>query len=172
MKVYAAVDPRLPLGEVPGYARRVEQLGFDGLHVAETIHDSLAVALLALEHSTRMTVRTSVTLAFVRSPTLVAYTAWDLSTMSGRRFELGLGSQIKQNIRDRYAMPWSEPCSRMKDYLGALNALFTVFHTGEPLDYRGETYQLTRMQPYFNPGPADVETPPVWLGAVRWPAVS
>jgi predicted TIM-barrel fold metal-dependent hydrolase len=40
MKAYAAVDPQLPLAAVPAYARRVEQLGFDGLHIAETIHDS------------------------------------------------------------------------------------------------------------------------------------
>ena len=126
MKVYSGMDPRLPLRDVAGYARRVEQLGFDGLHVAETIHDSLAVALLALEHTTTMTVRTSITLAFVRSPTLVAYTAWDLAVMSGGRFELGLGSQIKQNIRDRYGMPWSEPRSRMRDYLGALSQRLTT----------------------------------------------
>src|SRR5919205_2631725 len=108
MKVYAAMDPQLPLADVPAYGRRVEHLGFDGLHVAETIHDSLALALLALEHTTRITVRTAVTLAFVRSPTLVAYTAWDLSVLSGGRFELGLGTQIKQNIEGRYGMPWGE----------------------------------------------------------------
>src|SRR5690349_2149019 len=106
MKVYAAMDPQLPLAAVPTYARRVERLGFDGLHVAETIHDSLAVALLALEHTVRITVRTAVTLAFVRSPTLVAYTTWDLSVLSGGRFELGLGTQVKQNIEDRFGMPW------------------------------------------------------------------
>ena len=99
MKVYAALDPRLPLSAVAGYAQRVELIGFDGLHVAETLHDSLAVALMALtEHTTRLTVRTAVTLAFVRSPTLVAYTAWDLAALSGGRFELGLGTQIRQNI--------------------------------------------------------------------------
>ena len=168
MKVYAGMDPRLPLRDVAEYARRVEQLGFDGVHVAETIHDSLAVALLALEHTTAITVRTSITLAFVRSPTLVAYTAWDLALMSGGRFELGLGSQIKQNIRDRYGMPWSEPRSRMREYLGALEALFTAFRTGGPLDFQGQSYQLTRLQPYFNPGPDDaVSSPPVWLGAVN-----
>lgn len=167
MRVYAAMDPRLPLSAVAGYAQRVERLGFDGLHIAETLHDSLAVALLALEHTTRLTVRTAVTLAFVRSPTLVAYTAWDLAAMSGGRFELGLGTQIKQNIAGRYGMPWSEPRSRMRDYLGALAALFTVFRTGDPLDYRSEDYQLTRMQPYFNPGPIAVGDPAIWLGAVN-----
>jgi probable F420-dependent oxidoreductase len=167
MKVYAAVDPQLPLAAVGAYAQRVEQLGFDGLHVAETIHDSLAVALLAVEHTTRVTVRTAVTLAFVRSPTLVAYAAWDLSTLSGRRFELGLGTQIKQNIEGRFGMPWSEPLSRLRDYVGALDALFGAFRTGGALRYEGGHYRLTRMQPYFNPGPSDAVTPPIWLGAVN-----
>src|SRR5215217_867982 len=168
MKAYPAMDPELPLAAVPAYAQRVEQLGFDGLHVAETIHDSLAVALLALEHTTRITVRTAVTLAFVRSPTLVAYAAWDLSILSGGRFELGLGTQIKQNIQDRFGMPWSEPRSRLRDYVGALNALFSAFRSGDRLNYEGEHYRLTRMQPYFNPGPSDaVMTPPIWLGAVN-----
>ncbi|MFR9753292.1 TIGR03617 family F420-dependent LLM class oxidoreductase [Nocardia sp. 004] len=167
MQAYAAMDPRLPLAAVPAYARRIEQLGFDGLHVPETIHDSLAVALLALEHTTRLTVRTAVTLAFVRSPTLVAYTAWDLSTMSGGRFELGLGTQIKQNIEGRFGVPWSEPRSRMAEYLAALDALFTAFRDGGPLHYEGDHYRLTRMQPYFNPGPSATRTPPVWLGAVN-----
>ena len=56
----------------------------------------------------------------------------------------------------------------MRDYLGALEALFTAFRTGGPLDFRGPSYQLTRLQPYFNPGPDDgVAPPPVWLGAVN-----
>jgi probable F420-dependent oxidoreductase len=167
MKAYAAMNPELPLAAVPAYARRVEHLGFDGLHVAETIHDSLAVALLALEHTARITVRTAVTLAFVRSPTLVAYAAWDLSILSGGRFELGLGTQIKQNIQDRFGMPWTEPLSRIRDYVGALNALFSTFRTGGPLRHEGDHYRLTRMQPYFNPGPSDAVTPPIWLGAVN-----
>lgn len=167
MKVYAALNPELPLAAVPAYARRVEKLGFDGLHVAETIHDSLAVALLALEHTTRIIVRTAVTLAFVRSPTLVAYSAWDLSILSGGRFELGLGSQIKQNIRDRFGMPWAEPRSRMTEYIAALDELFGAFRTGGSLRYEGEHYRLTRLQPYFNPGPSDAVIPPIWLGAVN-----
>ena len=167
MKVYAAMDPQLPLTAVPDYARRVEHLGFDGLHVAETIHDSLAVALLALEHTAGITVRTAVTLAFVRSPTLVAYTAWDLSVVSGGRFELGLGTQIKQNIEDRFGMPWTEPRARMTEYVAAVTALFDAFRTGGPVRYEGDIYRVTRMQPYFNPGPSAAVTPPIWLGAVN-----
>lgn len=167
MKAFAAMAPELPLAAVPGYARRVERLGFDGLHVAETIHDSMAVALLAVEHTTDIVVRTAVTLAFVRSPTLVAYTAWDLAILSGGRFELGLGTQIKQNIQDRFGMPWTEPRTRMAEYIAVLQALFEAFRTGGGVHYEGDSYRVTRLQPYFNPGPKDIEPPRIWLGAVN-----
>ena len=55
-------------------------------------------------------------------------------------------------------MPWSEPVSRMRDYLEALGDLFHTFGTGERLHHEGPHYRLTRMQPYFNPGP-DRTTP-------------
>jgi probable F420-dependent oxidoreductase len=167
MQVFAAMAPELPLAAVPGYARRVEQLGFDGLHIAETIHDSLAAALPAVEHTTTMTIRTAVTLAFVRSPTLVAYTAWDLAILSAGRFELGLGTQIRQNIEDRFGMPWTEPRARMAEYVAVLQALFEAFRTGDAVHYEGDAYRVTRLQPYFNPGPKDIAPPRIWLGAVN-----
>ncbi|MCU1462072.1 MAG: uncharacterized protein JWO37_2147 [Acidimicrobiales bacterium] len=168
MKVYAGMDPRMPLRDVGRYAQRVEVMGYDGLHVAETIHDAFAVSLLAAEHTDRITIRTSVALAFVRSPLLTAYTAWDLAQFSGGRFELGLGTQIRQNIEDRYGMPWAEPVERMRDYLSALGDLYRTFQTGARLQHEGPHYRLTRMQPYFNPGPDTDARPPVtWLGGVN-----
>ena len=168
VKVYASMDPRLPLSEVAAHARRIESLGYDGLHVAETIHDSLAVSMLALEHTTTLTVRTAVTIAFARSPTLVATSAWGLSKMSGGRFELGLGTQIRQNIEQRFGMPWSEPSERLGDYIGALAALFESFATGQAPAHHGPHYSVTRLQPYFNPGPDPaVAAPRIWIGGVN-----
>lgn len=168
MKVYTGMDPRISLRDVGAHARRAEAAGYDGLQVSETIHDGFALALLALEHTERITVRTSVALAFARSPMLTAYTAWDLARFSGGRFHLGLGTQIKQNIEDRYGMPWSEPAARMREYVGAVRAAFATFRTGERPAFEGEHYRITRMQPYFNPGPdAETPEPPVFLGGVN-----
>ena len=44
MRVYAGMDPGLEVPGVIAHAKRVEALGYDGLHVAETVHDALAVA--------------------------------------------------------------------------------------------------------------------------------
>ncbi len=169
MKVYAGMDPRCSLTEAVAHAQRVERLGYDGLHVAETVHDSMAVALLVAEHTERITVRTSVTLAFTRSPTLLAYAAWDLSKFSGGRFQLGLGTQIRQNIEERYGVPFGEdPIARLGDYVGAVRAVFASFASGTAPAYESPHYRVTRLQPYFNPGP-DSETmaPPVYLGGVQ-----
>lgn len=169
MKVYAGMDPRLSLRDAVAHASRVEALGYDGLHVAETVHDGLAVALLCAEHTTRITVRTSVALAFARSPTLTAYAAWDIAVLSGGRFELGLGTQIRQNIEDRYAVPFGEdPVARLGDYVGAVRAAFASFASGEPPSYESPHYRVTRMQPYFNPGPdAATVAPRIYLGGVQ-----
>lgn len=167
MQIFAALDARMPLSQVPRVAERMERLGFDGVHIPETIHDAFAVALLAAEHTSRITVRTAVSLAFVRSPTQVAYNAWDLATFSGGRFELGLGTQIRQNIEDRFGMPWTEPVSRLREYVEAVQHLFAAFGSGGPVHYEGDHYRIVRMQPYFNPGPADLAPPPILLGAVN-----
>jgi probable F420-dependent oxidoreductase len=169
MKVYAGMDPRLSLPEAVAHAQRVEGLGYDGLHVAETVHDSMAVALLVAEHTERVTVRTSVTLAFARSPTLLAYAAWDLAKLSAGRFELGLGTQVRQNIEDRYAVPFGDdPIGRLGDYVGGVRAAFASFASGTAPSYESPHYRVTRMQPYFNPGPDAATQPPlIYLGGVQ-----
>jgi probable F420-dependent oxidoreductase len=163
------MDPRLSLADAVAHAQRVEEMGYDGLHVAETVHDALAVALVVAEHTERITVRTSVALAFTRSPTLVAYAAWDLAKLSGGRFQLGLGTQIRQNIEDRYAVPFGEdPIGRLRDYVGAVRAAFAAFGSGVAPSYESEHYHLTRLQPYFNPGPDGETAPPaIYLGGVQ-----
>ncbi|WP_137726257.1 TIGR03617 family F420-dependent LLM class oxidoreductase [Prescottella subtropica] len=167
MKVYTGTDAAADLATVAATARRAEAAGYDGLHVSETVHDPFLLALAALQATERITVRTSVALAFVRSPVAVAYTAWDLAAMSGGRFHLGLGSQIRQNIEERYAASWSAPAPRMREYVRTLRAVFETFRTGELVPEVGEHYRFTRMQPYFNPGPdADTPAPPIYLGGV------
>ena len=161
------MSDRIALADVGDFARRVEALGYDTLHVPETVHDGLMVSLLALQATTRLQVTSSVILAFVRSPMLVAYTAWDLAALGGGRFELGLGSQIKQNIEGRYSMPWTEPVGRMREYVEALRAIWHSFATGDPLNYRGEHYRFTRLQPFFNPGDHGHGLPAIWLGGVN-----
>lgn len=169
MKVYAGMSDRVALMDTIAYAQRVERLGYDGLHVPETVHDGLAVSLLALEHTTTLEVRTSLILAFPRSPMLTALSAWDLALMSGGRFQLGIGSQIRQNVEGRFSIPWRDPIGKMREYVESLRAIWHTFATGAPLSVSGEHYTFSRLQPFFNPGPLPegVAAPTIWLGGVN-----
>lgn len=156
----------MPLSQVAAHARRAESLGYDGLEVPEAVHDGLTAATVALSATSRLRVATSVLVAFPRSPMAMAHAAWDLQEMSGGRFELGLGSQVRGNITGRYSTPWSAPVPRMREYVGALRAIFACFQDGGALRFEGEHYRFTRLQPFFNPGPIEHPAIPIRLGGV------
>ena len=166
MEVWAGMDQRMPLGDVAQHARRAEALGYDGLNVPDAVHDGLLLAHAALSATTTLRVATSVLVAFPRSPMNVAHAAWDLQSLSGGRFELGLGSQVRGNIVGRYSTSWSPPVPRMREYVGALRAIFACWQSGEKLAFEGEHYRFTRMQPFFNPGPLDEGPPMIHLAAI------
>lgn len=121
---------------------------------------------MALQATRRLVVGIGVLVAFPRSPMVVAHAAWDLQLLSGGRFELGLGPQVRGNIVGRYATPWTPPAPRMREYVQALRAIFDCFQHGKPLLYEGEHYQFKRLQPFFNPGPIEQPEIPIYLGAV------
>ena len=167
MEVYATIDnPHMKLADVPAHAARAESLGFTGLLVPEAVHDPFLMSLLALEHTAHLVVATSVVVAFPRSPTVVAHSAWDLQAISRGRFHLGLGTQVKGNVMGRFATPWSAPVPRMRDYVGAIRAVWRTWQEGAPLRFESKHYRLDRMQPFFNPGPIEHPDIPIYLGGV------
>ena len=165
-EVFAATPEDMGPGEIGAHAARAEAMGFDGLQVPDAIHDGQLLAALALNATSSLLVGTGVLVAFPRSPMTVAIASWDLQKMSGGRFELGLGTQIKQNIEQRYSARWDKPVSQLREYVQSLKAIFHSFQTGERLCFEGQHYQFTRLQPFFNPGPIEHPDIPVLCGAV------
>lgn len=165
-EVFATMDQRLPLSRVEAHAARAESLGCDGLLVPEAVHDGLLAAACALRATARIRVATGVLVAFPRSPMAVALAAWDLAEVSGGRFELGLGSQVRGNVEGRYGVAWTPPVARMREYVGALRAIFTSFQTGAPLRFEGQHYRMKRLQPFFRPDPLSHAAPPILVGGV------
>lgn len=161
MKFDVLVEPGSP-AEVAGAARTAEALGIARLRVQETRHDPFVSSALALAATQRIEVGTEIAVAFARSPTVVALAAWDLAALSGGRFHLGLGSQVKAHIERRYGMVWDRPIGRMREFVQALDALWRCWQEGAPLRVEGRFYRLTLMTPYFNPGP--IATPAVRVG--------
>lgn len=146
-------------------ARRLEDLGLDGVITVEGPQDVFFPLAMAAA-STDLDVATAVALAFPRSPTTTAYQAWDLQRLSRGRFRLGLGSQIRANVERRYSATWRQPVERMREFVAATRAVFSCWQDDEPLDFRGEHYELTLMQPTFCPAPLEWGPPPVLVGAM------
>ncbi|RQO42194.1 LLM class F420-dependent oxidoreductase [Rhodococcus sp. KBW08] len=167
MELVTSLPADTPLRQVAQHVERIEKLGFDTVHISETVRDPFAVAALAVEHSTTLTVRTSMVVAFARSPMVTALAAWDLADFSGGRFQLGLATQVRGNIVGRYSMPWTDPVAQLRDYVGAVREIFRVFQTGGKLDYAGSHYTFNRLQPYFSPGQIGVPAPEIWTGGVN-----
>lgn len=147
-------------------AAQAEELGFDGVWVAETKSDPFLALGAASVPTSRVVLGTNIVVAFARSPMTVAMTANDVQAMSGGRLILGLGSQIKPHITRRFSMPWSAPAERMKEYVEALRAIWRSWNECEPLRFEGEFYRHTLMTPMFSPEPNPHGAPAVYVAAV------
>lgn len=158
----AGTDPRAFAAD----AAELESAGYDGLFAAETKHDPFVSLTAAAMRTERVSLMTGIAVAFARNPMTVAETANDVQLVSGGRFILGLGSQIKPHIEHRFSMPWSAPAARMHEFVEAVRAIWSAWETGERLAFTGEHYRHTLMSPFFSPGPNPFGTPPIWLAAV------
>jgi probable F420-dependent oxidoreductase len=163
MKVDAHIEYQT-LQEVPALARAAEEIGLDGVWFSETSHDPFLGAALAAEHTRRISIGTSVAIAFTRSPTVLAHTAWDLAALSGGRFILGLGSQVKAHITRRFGLPWDPPAPKLREAVEAVRSVWTAWREGTALEYRGRFYTLTLMTPFFTPPPQPAHIPIVTAG--------
>ncbi len=160
----------LGIGGIGAAARRIEQLGFDGIIESETAgHDPFFPILIAAEHTERVSLSTGVAIAFPRSPMVIAQMAWDLQRFSGGRFQLGLGTQVKGHNERRYGTPWTAPPGpRIREYILCLKAIFRTFQNSEePSYFSGEHYQFTMLPPVFSPGRIEHPHVPIHLAAVN-----
>lgn len=160
------IDPT-ELSRAGEYAATAEALGFNAIWTLETRHDPFLPLALAASTTSRIQLGTSVALAFPRSPTTIAHTAWDVAALSKGRFILGLGTQVKAHIERRFGAQWGPPVEKLRDYIGAMRAVWQSWRTGERLRYEGPFYTLKLMTPFFNPEPLSYPDPPVYIAGVN-----
>ncbi|MEN9935669.1 MAG: hypothetical protein RLZZ387_2248 [Chloroflexota bacterium] len=155
------------LNEASAIARAAEAVGFAGLWTTETKHNPFFPLLIAADHTAEIELGTAVAIAFARSPMVTAQAAWDMQAFSGGRFILGLGTQVKAHIERRFGMAWDPPVAKLRDYIGALRAIWESWQSGAKLDYRGQFYNHTLMIPFFNPGPIAEPRIPIYIAGVN-----
>ena len=147
-------------------AARLEALGYDGAFSFEGPHDPFFPLVQAAAATERITLYPGVAIAFARSPMRLAQIAQDLQTISGGRFLLGLGTQIRAHIERRFGMPWSRPAARLREMVLAIREIWRCWSEGAPLAFEGEFYRHTLMTPMFDPGPNLYGDPPIFLAGV------
>jgi probable F420-dependent oxidoreductase len=154
------------LGDAAAEARRLADIGYDGVYTLEGSWDPFYPLVMAAEHAPELDIATGIAVAFPRNPMHLAYQAWDLQKFSNGKFLLGIGSQVKAHIEKRFGVEFSPPAARMREYIQALKAIFDCWQNGADMAFDGKYFRHTLMTPMFNPGPLDCGPPPVMLGAL------
>ena len=177
------VETLLPLGKVdPGLRKpeksydlkrifedsaTVESLGYDGIMFEETKHDPFIASALAAQSTSRINIGTAVAMAFPRSPTIVAMSAWNIQKISNGRFILGLGSQVKGHVERRFGMKWSPPGPWLKEYVLAVKEIWSSWQESRQPKINGKFYNINLSVPLFDPGPIENSNIPIHLAAVN-----
>src|SRR6187431_2952174 len=165
MHVDVMTTPR-PLREMGAFAHRVEAAGFSGMLFTEAGRTAYLSAGVTAVAAPGLEFSTGVAVAFPRSPMVTAQVAWELQELTGGRFRLGLGTQVRKHVVRRYGVEFERPGPRLRDYVLAVKACFAGFR-GEPLDHHGEFYELTFLNSQWSPGAIEQPDPKVDIAAVN-----
>ena len=142
---------------IPGEAAWAESMGYDGVTASETGHDPLLAMTLAATATSRVSLETHVAIAFPRSPMVLAYTSRDIQDLSGGRFRLGLGTQVKGHIERRYSTVWESRAQAAGIHPLAEKHLDGVGN-GRKARLPGRFLPLYPYDPFLQPWPG--KTPP------------
>ena len=155
-----------PLRQMQDVARAAEAAGFSGLVITESgrpAFSSCAAAGLAAN----LDIATGVAVAFARSPMVTASSAWELAELTGGRFRLGLGTQVRAHVTRRYSAEFDPPGPRLREYVAAVRAIFAAFSGEERLAFEGDYWSFSLLPREWSPGPLQVPAPAVDVAAVN-----
>jgi probable F420-dependent oxidoreductase len=155
-----------PAEDVAKLAADAEAAGFGALWTAEMFHDPFAPLASAATATQRITLGTSIALAFVRSPWVLALAALDLDLMSGGRFVLGLGTGLKRFNERWHGVAYGKPTPHIREVVQIVRLITERAHTGEPIKFKGQFYDLD-IQGWRRPVPPLRDRIPVYLAGVR-----
>jgi probable F420-dependent oxidoreductase len=147
-------------------ARAAAAAGYDGIWGSEVRHDPFVTLALAATAARGIDIGSSIVVAFARNPMTTAAAAHDLQALSGGRFMLGLGSQVRAHVTRRFSMPWTRPAARMREYVMAMRAIWASWQDGTALRFQGDFYSHTLMTPLFVPQPHGFSSPRVFVAGV------
>ncbi len=158
--------PVYGLTDAADSTRRLVAAGVDGVFTFEGPHDVFLPLALAAAACPGTALMTNVAIAFPRNAVHLAHAAWDLHELSGGRFTLGLGTQVRTHVERRFGEEFDRPADRMREAVGAVRAVFRSWQHGEPLRFDGEFRRHTLMTPMFSPQPSPHGPPRIAVGGL------
>ena len=167
MKVSTHLHPHTPLGPAAAWSRTRERMGFYTLWYGEAKYNPFLSCLLMAQNTEHVQFGPNVTVAFARSPHVMANEAWDLQAYSGGRFVLGMGTQVKGHNERRFSVPWGPPMPRLREYIECMRAIWDSWQNGTKPNYEGKYYRYQLTSWNFNPGPIEHPDIPVMIAAVK-----
>ena len=91
-------------------------------------------------------------------------TAWDLDELSGGRFIVGLGSQVKRVNEERFSVVFEHPAPKLKEYAQVMRTVWAA-NRGEDVTFEGRFYRVTMPSFHGTPQP-DRRDIPIYFAAV------
>jgi probable F420-dependent oxidoreductase len=114
----------VPLRELGGLVRRIEEAGYDSVWSAEaTEYDGFTPLVVAAEHSERLRLVTGIVNVFTRGPALLAQTAAALADVSNGRFVLGLGASSNVIVEQWNGIPFRRPLAKVSETIDYLRTV-------------------------------------------------
>jgi probable F420-dependent oxidoreductase len=154
--------PRISPGLVTATAKKCEEGGLDSFWVLDRIaYDNLEpLAVLAAAAAVTKTIRigTSVLLAALRHPVLLAKELATLDFLSAGRLTVGVGFGSRENDFTATAVPFEKRGSRAEEAIRLIQRLWS----GEPVNHRGRFFQVENLT--LGPRPVQTPHPPIWMG--------
>lgn len=154
--------PEIKPGYVIAMAKKCDELGIHSMWVIDRIAydnlEPLTVLAACASATTRVRLGTSVLLAALRHPTLLAKTVATLDFLSNGRITLGIGFGSRENDFTAVEVPFAHRGSRAEEALALMKRLWT----GEGVSHKGRFYKVDGMP--FGPKPIQSPHPPIWMG--------
>lgn len=124
-------------------ARAIEDAGFETAWAPELYRSTFVPLAAVATQTSRVQLGSGIALAFTRSPLILALSALDLDEFSEGRFVLGLGTGVKRLNENWHNVPnYGQPAPHMRETVEAVRLLISQVHTGEPISYKGEYFNL------------------------------
>ncbi|MGH7771180.1 MAG: LLM class flavin-dependent oxidoreductase [Candidatus Binatia bacterium] len=154
--------PQIQPGYVTTMAKRCEEIGLHSFWVIDRIaYDNLEPLTLlaaAAAVTNRIRLGTSVLLAGLRHPTLLAKTVGTLDFLSGGRITLGVGFGSRENDFTAVEVPFQGRGSRAEEAMKLMKRLWTE----DGVTHQGKFFKVENLT--IGPRPAQSPHPPVWTG--------